>query len=152
MSSSISKLLSPFFIPYLEQLLYLFKSLKINFRLRKFTPIDHFEAVFTNKNFEIKEFGTSDKVLIFENSFTLVTNEISFLQSQASWAKIIYLIPTTYKDSIDSNNENIFMYKHQDEIKSILKSNLFHFALLVGVDKAIFNKPLTKQTQLTLDF
>ncbi|WP_297441231.1 hypothetical protein [Sulfurimonas sp.] len=146
------QLISPFFMPYLEKLLYLFKSLKINFRLRKFTPIEHFEAVFTNKNFEIKEFGTSDKVLIFEKSSALISNEISFLQSQACWAKIIHLIPLSYKSSIDSDSQNIFIYRYEDEIKSILKANSFHFALLVGVDKSILDKPLVKQTQLTLDF
>lgn len=41
--------ISPFFMPYLEELLNLFKILKINFRLKKFVPLDNFEAVFTNK-------------------------------------------------------------------------------------------------------
>ncbi|WP_457749951.1 hypothetical protein [Sulfurimonas sp.] len=149
------QLVSPFFMPYLEQLLYLFKSLKINFRLRKFTPIDHFEAVFTNKNFEIKDFGTSDKVLIFEKSTTLIENEISFLQKQASWAKIIYIIPFTCNTILDAKTleyDNIFLYKNKNEIKNILQSNSFHFALIVGVDKSLLEKPLVRQTQLTLDF
>jgi ferrochelatase len=149
------QLVSPFFMPYLEQLLYLFKILKINFRLRKFTPIDHFEAVFTNKNFEIKDFGTSDKVLIFEKSTSLIENEISFLQKQATWAKIIYIIPFTCKQSLDVDtleHDNLFLYKNKDEIKAILKKNNFHFALIVGVDKSLLEKPLVRQTQLTLDF
>ena len=149
------QLVSPFFMPYLEQLLFLFKILKINFRLRKFTPIDHFEAVFTNKNFEIKDFGTSDKVLIFEKNTSLIENEISFLQKQATWAKIIYIIPFTCKQSLDAetlDNENIFIYKNKNEIRNILQSSNFHFALIVGADKTLLEKPLTRQTQLTLDF
>ena len=149
------QLVSPFFMPYLEQLLFLFKILKINFRLRKFTPIDHFEAVFTNKNFEIKDFGTSDKVLIFEKNSSLIENEISFLQKQATWAKIIYIIPFTCKQSLDAetlDNENIFIYKNKNEIRNILQSSNFHFALIVGADKTLLEKPLTRQTQLTLDF
>ncbi len=149
------QLVSPFFMPYLEELLYLFKVLKINFRLRKFTPIDHFEAVFTNKNFEIKDFGTSDKVLIFEKSTSLIENEISFLQKQATWAKIIYIIPFTCKQTLDAKvleYENIFLYKNENEIKNILQSNSFHFALIVGVNKSLLEKPLVRQTQLTLDF
>ncbi len=143
------QLISPFFIPYLEELLHLYKSLKINFRLRKFTPIDHFQAVFTNKNFEIKEFGTSDKVLIFESNTSLITSEIDFLQKQANWAKTIYILPSEcdYEES-----ENIFKYKKESEIIAILKRTKFHFALIVGVDKAILNKPLSNQTQLTLNF
>ncbi|WP_415395735.1 hypothetical protein [Sulfurimonas sp. CS5] len=143
------QLISPFFIPYLADLLHLLKSLKIDFRLRKFTPIEHFEAVFTNKNFEIKDFGTSDKVLIFEKNTSLVDSEITFLHSRASWAKIICIVPSSIKQS---EEENIFGYKHEKEILPILKENNFHFALIVGVDKSILNKRIPYQTQLTLDF
>ena len=143
------QLISPFFIPYLEELLHLFKSLKISFRLRKFTPIEHFEAVFTNKNFEIKSFGASDKVLIFEPNTSLIDSEITFLQGNASWANIIFVVPSAIEQP---QSENVFSYKHEREILSILKENSFHFALIVGVDKSILDKPLPYQTQLTLDF
>lgn len=141
--------ISPFFMPYLEELLHLLKSLKINFRLRKFTPIEHFQAVFTNKNFEVKEFGTSDKVLIFESNSSLINSEIAFLQKQANWAKAIYIIPHS---SDYEENTNIFTYTNENEIIEILKNNSFHFALIAGVDKSILNKPLNKQKQLTLEF
>ncbi|MEN4053249.1 hypothetical protein [Sulfurimonas sp. NWX79] len=147
------QLISPFFMPYLEQLLHLFKVLKINFRLRKFTPIDHFEAVFTNKNFEIKEFGTSDKVLIFEKNTTLIEKEIEFLQKQATWANILYLIPFTAVESLSQElreNPNIVRYKSENEIKNLLREHSFHFALIVGANKSILTKPLTKQTEVSL--
>ncbi len=147
------QLISPFFMPYLEQLLHLFKVLKINFRLRKFIPIDHFEAVFTNKNFEIKEFGTSDKVLIFEKSTTLVEKEIDFLQKQATWANILYLIPFRVLESLSKElreKPNIVIYKSENEIKNLLREYSFHFALIVGVEKSILTKPLTKQTEVSL--
>ncbi|WP_457746276.1 hypothetical protein [Sulfurimonas sp.] len=144
------QLISPFFMPYLEQLLSLFKMLKINFRLRKFTPIEHFEAVFTNKNFEIKEFGTSDKVLIFEKNIDLIEKEIEFLQKQATWAKIIYIIPHTVAQESIENISHLHTYKNENEIKGILQNNNFHFALIVGVDKYILTKPLANQTQITL--
>jgi len=141
------QLISPFFIPYLEELLHLYKSLKVDFRLRKFTPIEHFQAVFTNKNFEIKEFGTSDKVLIFEQNTNIIESEIKFLHSNAPWAKIIFII----LDSLEiSQDESIFKYKHQNEILSILEQNNFHFALIVGVDKSILEKKTPYHTQLTL--
>jgi ferrochelatase len=147
------QLISPFFMPYLEQLLHLFKSLKVNFRLRKFTPIDHFEAVFTNKKFEIKEFGTSDKVLIFEKSTSLTQKEIEFLQKQATWANILYLIPFLDLDNLDENlvnNANIVTYKNENDIKNILREHTFNFALIVGVEKSILSKPLINQTQVSL--
>lgn len=141
------QLISPFFIPYLAELLHLYKSLKVNFRLRKFTPIEHFEAVFTNKNFEIKEFGTSDKVLIFEQNTTLIESEIRFLHERAPWAKIIIIAPESIQQMQD---EKLFRYKHEKEILPILKENSFHFALVVGVDKSILTRTVPYHTQLTL--
>ena len=146
------QLISPFFMPYLESLLHLFKSSKINFRLRKFTPIDHFEAAFTNKNFELKEFGTSDRVLIFERNSTLIEKEIVYMQKNASWAKSICIIPFSSEISSDIGEENIFRYKNEKDIIGILKQNSFHFALIAGVDKSILSKPLSSPVQLTLDF
>lgn len=143
------QLISPFFMPFLEELLYLYKSLKISYRLRKFTPIGHFEAVFTNKNFEPKDFGTSDRVLIFEKNSDMINKEIKFLQKNANWAKTVYIIPDR---CIYDESENIYTYKNEKEIINILKSNVFHFALIVGVDKSILSKPISAQTQLTLDF
>lgn len=147
------QLISPFFIPYLEQLLHLFKSLKINFRLRKFTPIDHFEAVFTNKNFEIKEFGTSDKVLIFEKSESFVKSEIEYLHKQAYWANILYVLPQAHFEALDADfiqTYNIVTYKNKNEIRNILKQHSFHFALIIGVDKSILEQPIHLSTQATL--
>jgi ferrochelatase len=143
------QLISPFFIPYLSQLLHLFKILKINFRLKKFNSIGHFEAVFTNKNFEIKEFGTSDKVLIFEKNCSVVKEEINYLQKQATWAKTIFLVPYLHTDNFE-DVENLVIYKHENEILNILKAKSFHFALIVGVDKSILSKPLTNQAKISL--
>ena len=143
------QLISPFFIPYLEELLHLFRTLKINFRLRKFTPIEHFEAVFTNKKFEVKEFGTSDKVLIFEKNASLVASEIEYLQKSASWANVIYIVPSLDAKEL-KENKNTFTYKHEREIRSILQEKSFHFALIAGVDKEILTRPLIVDEQPTL--
>lgn len=143
------QLISPFFISYLEELLHFFKTAKINYKLKKFTPIEHFEAVFTNKKLEVKSFGTSDKVLIFEPNVGLIDSQILFLKRHASWANIIFIVPSHSKEQ---KSENIFIYKNEKDIIKILKENSFHFALIAGVDKSILNKPLSKQTQLIMDF
>jgi len=132
------ELISPLFIPYLHKLLDLLKSLNINFRLKKFIPIEHFEAVFINKNLEIKEFGSSDRVLIFEKKISLMDKEIEFLNKYANWAKKIYITPNSYKT--------------ENDILEILKKDRFHFALIVGADKSILNKEIPKQKQLTWEF
>ena len=143
------QLISPFFMPFLEKLLHLFKSLNINFRLRRFTPIEHFEAVFTNKNFELKEFGASDKVLIFEKNVDLIKVEMEFLKQNANWAKIAYVVPFSNDNQSD---DEVFYYKNPNEIIDELKKRSFHFALIAGVDKSILTTQIANQTQLTLDF
>jgi len=142
------QLISPFFIPYLEILFHLFDSISVNFTLRRFTSINNFEAVFTNKNLEIKDFGASDKVLIFERNSSLIHKEIDFLQSNAPWANIIYILP----ESVNlQNTTNAFIYTKDEQIIDILKSNKFHFALVVGVDKSILNRDTKTQEQLLFD-
>jgi len=125
------QLISPFFIPYLEKLLSLFKKLDINFRLKKFTPIKHFEAVFVNKNLQVKDFGSTDKVIIFESDKNLIKSQIDFLQKNASWASII--------DLTDIQNEG--------EIINTLKNTNFHFALIFGYNKSILNYKQTYNQQ-----
>jgi len=146
------QLLSPFFIPFLEILLQLFKNLKINYRLRKFTPIDHFEAVFTNKRFEIKEFGTSDKVLIFERNSSLIESEIHFLKNEATWAKILYVLPSLDETLIQKipNNGDVVTYKSPNNIINLLREKDFHFALIIGASKEILNRPIVSQAPVSL--
>ena len=146
------QLISPFFMPYLETLLNLFKNLKINYRLKKFTPIEHFEAVFTNKKLEPKEFGTSDKVLIFEKNISLIEEEILFLQREATWAKIVYTLPSSHRHlgEMIADKESLIFYNYKDEIISLLNKSHFHFALIVGVDKSIVNRPIANQTTISL--
>ena len=145
------QLISPFFMPYLEELLHLYKSLGVNFRLRKFSQMKYFEAVFISKKFEIKEFGTSDKVLIFEKHTDLIENEIAFLQKNASWANLMYLLPNSDKEKYTKCN-NIYTYKNEKDIFNILQNNNFHFALIVGKDKSILHKPMNNQAQLIMEF
>ena len=146
------QLLSPFFIPFLEILLQLFKNLKINYRLRKFTPIDHFEAIFTNKKFEIKEFGTSDKVLIFEKNSALMESAINFLKNEATWAKILYVLPFVDENLTQKieNRDDLIIYKNKNEIINLLQGKQFHFALIIGADKEILNRPVVNQAQISL--
>jgi len=141
--------ITPFFLPYLEKLLNLYKSLDLNYRIKKFTQIEHFEAVFINKNFEQKEFGSSDKVLIYEENILFLDDEIKFLKKEAPWGKVIYIVPFFYKRK---GEKDFFSYKNEKELLNILKANDFNFALIVAKDKNILSLAHTKQQQLTLAF
>jgi len=141
--------LAPIFIPYLEQLLNLYKKVGISFKLRRFNPISNFEVTFINKNFEIKDFGSTDKALIFEKNMSLVSSEIDYLTKKASWAKVIYILPTSIKN-IDG--DYIYNYNNKNEILDILKNNSFNFAFIADADKSILDNCDRKPSQLTLSF
>lgn len=145
------QLLSPFFIPYLERLLHLFKTINLQYRLRQFTPIPHFEAVFTNSKFNVQEFGSSERVLIFEPDFELIKEQIDFLKRQANWAKIIYIVPWQKKQLL-KNSDNIFTYASPRDIMELLKTSDFHFALIAEQDKSLLDQLTSSQShqQLTL--
>jgi len=132
------QLLSPFFLPYLETILQFFKHNHIGYQLRNFTPIDHFQAVFTNIHFQVKDFGKSDNVLIFESNFELVKEQINFLKKQANWAKIVYLVPSSKKDQLQ-DDENIFGYDSIWDIMHTLKTQNYHFALIAEQNSDILN-------------
>jgi len=90
------QMLSPFFIPYLEHLLFFYTFLRIPFQIKGFGKMGHFIPVFTNSRLEIKEFGSSDRVVIFEPLLELIDEQIDFLDAQAAWAKIVYLLPDSF--------------------------------------------------------
>ncbi len=123
------QLLSPFFMPYLEGILQFLKHNNIKYQLKDFSPIAHFQPVFTNVNFQVKEFGKSDNVLIFEPDFELIKEQIGFLKAQANWAKIIYLIPSDKANEIPEHT-NVFLYDSTWDIMRCLKEEQYHFALI----------------------
>lgn len=145
------QMLSPFFIPYLERILFFYTFLRIPFQIRGFSKMGHFIPVFTNSRLESKEFGSSDRVVIFEPLLELIDEQINFL-AQATWAKIMYLLPETMHSTLTIGVENIFFYRYNEEVLSILQSKSFHFALVAGVDKGILNPSRSSMKQLELDF
>lgn len=146
------QMLSPFFIPYLEHLLFFYTFLRIPFQIRGFSKMGHFIPVFTNSRLEVKEFGSSDRVIIFEPLLELIDEQIDFLDEQASWAKIICLLPDSMRSSLTIGVDNIFFYRYPEEVISFLQSKDFHFALVAGVDKNILRPSRSSMKQLELDF
>ena len=146
------QMLSPFFIPYLEHLLFFYTFLRIPFQIRGFSKMGHFIPVFTNARMEIKEFGTSERVVIFEPLLELIDEQIDFLDAQASWAKIICLLPESMRSALTIGVDNILFYRYPEEIIALLQSRDFHFALVAGVDKSVLRPSRSSMKQLELDF
>ena len=112
----------------------------------------HFIPVFTNARMEIKEFGTSERVVIFEPLLELIDEQIDFLDAQASWAKIICLLPESMRSALTIGVDNILFYRYPEEIIALLQSRDFHFALVAGVDKSVLRPSRSSMKQLELDF
>lgn len=134
------QLLSPFFIPYLETVLQFFNENSIKYKMRDFSPVKHFQPVFVNIHFQIKEFGKSDTVLIFEPDFKLIKEQIKFLNTHANWAKIIYLVPKCKADNL-SYAKNIFTYESNLDIAQILKNESYQFALIAQRSADLLQSP-----------
>jgi len=145
-------LLSPFFLPYLEKLLGLYEGLKIPYRLKSFENLTHFQICFSNKNLTIKEYGSSELVLIFEKDFSFLQEEFQFLQHNAPWAKLLFLVPVEKKAMF--NFSAMKVYHSKEELFSILYQEQYHIALIGGVESTILENRESKQqpTQLTFDF
>ena len=145
------ELISPLFIPSLETLLNLYKELDINYRIKKFTQIDNFEAHFINKNFKVKDFGTTERVIIFEKNSTFFDLEYNFLEQHAKWLNVIYLLESSNIEKYQ-DRQNLYFYSNTHQLTRFLKENSFHFALIVGRDREILSILETSQEQLTLEF
>ncbi|NOQ29981.1 MAG: hypothetical protein GQ570_02535 [Helicobacteraceae bacterium] len=143
--------LSPFFMPYLENLLNFYRSKNIDFKIKQFINVQHFKPLFVTNSLEVKEFGLTQKVLIFEPSAKLFKTQIEFMKNRATWANIIYIIPHLHTLNFE-NSDNIFTYEDEEDIIELLKTMEYNFALIVGVDESILTTQATIKQQLSLDF
>ncbi len=143
------ELLSPFFLPYLEELLSFLDSVSLEYRLKKFTHIDHFEPIFVDRSFNIKKFGLSSKVLIFESDVELISDQIPFLEHYAPWARTIYLLPYS-QESV--SHSKVYLYKDATHLLSLLRDLSYDMALVAGFDKSILDNMRDDKTRGQLSF
>ncbi|MFZ2968147.1 MAG: hypothetical protein WA080_03725 [Sulfuricurvum sp.] len=138
------QMLSPFFLPYLEPLLNFYHQMEIPFQLKNFAKINHFTPVFTNQSLEIKEFGASDHVVIFEPSLELIDQEGAFLEKYAKWSQKLYILPSSHSLPLD----HCVYYDCVEEILPLLKAHPFHFALVAGVSKELLFATTSRASSL----
>jgi ferrochelatase len=129
------QLISAFFIPYLEQILNLLSTKNIDFKIKAFTNMPHFKAQFINKSLHVRDFGSTNRVVIFEDNLDLVQKQIAFISKHAPWAKLISLIPIGYA----LEDKSAVFYNSQEEAVKILKESDFNFVLAVKLDVSIFD-------------
>jgi len=71
--------LSSFFVPYLCSLIECLDNLKIKYKIDNFNNFEHFYPQFITSKFEKSDFGSTRKVIIFENDFELYTKELNYI-------------------------------------------------------------------------
>ncbi len=143
------QLLSPFFIPYLEVLLQLLHEQGIGYKIRPFASLKHFQPVFVNAALQPKEFGGSERVIIFESDFSLIPHQMEFIAKQASWARIRYFLPQAHQNG--EVCDDIIWYENTTALLYALHHERYHFALVAGCDKSVLERhehPMKGQQRL----
>jgi len=143
------KLISPFFLPYLNRLVPFLKESGIGFSVTGMQGTSHFNPVFVGDDLQVKTFGHGGRVLIFEDDLTLMLREIDFIESEAKWAKIVYFVPESLVDSLPKN-ASILSYRRQEDIIEQLKRVPFHFALIGGQNRNLLDLAARKPKTPTL--
>lgn len=143
------KVLSPFFLPYLNRLVPFLKASGIAFEVTGMQGTAHFNPVFVGDDLQVKTFGQGGRVLIFEKDLTLMLREIDFIESEAKWANIVYFVPETLVASLPKN-ASILSYRCQEDIIEQLKKVPFHFALIGGQNRTLLELAARKPKSPTL--
>ena len=141
--------LPPLFLPWLISLIQLLEKHHIAFRLRPFQMFEHFYPVFVGESLQIKEFGSSERVVIFEPDVTLVAMEIDFITTHAPWAQKLFFLPEAVDIELRTC-EKLLRYKKTQDIINALENHAFHFAFVAGCGADILEhaEPRFKQQNL----
>jgi len=114
----------------------------IAYTLENLNFTEHFYPQFVTPNLRKKEFGSSDKVLIFEPSEMLLETEIAYLQMHCEAKQWLLVLPKSYHNTLTCE-ASILRYALPHDI-SLLKELPFLYALILG-DKEAF-EPLLNQS------
>lgn len=120
--------LSPFFIPYLCSLIDCFDNLGIEYKIENFHAFEHFHPVFINTKLEKKDFGSTNKALIFESDFELFQEELNFLEKKLDHDSLVVFVPK--KKGFTCKSIKI-IYNNFFDIKNLKDLN-FRYALIYG--------------------
>lgn len=129
------------FVPTLVNVLAFCEEQDIAYELSSLHYSEHFYPQFVTPSLRKKEFGSSDKVLIFEPLDTLLPDEIAYLESSLSSSLWVLYLPIEYPKTFTCS-ATIILYKHPEELEA-LRHSAFQFALILG-ERALFEPFLTQ--------
>ena len=115
--------LSSFFVPYLCSLIEYLDNLKIKFRIENFNNFEHFYPQFVTSKLERSDFGSTRKVIIFENDFELFKEELGYLEKRVD-KKL--LVSFTCKDEAIEKLPQVefryaLVYGNRDDFEELIK-------------------------------
>jgi hypothetical protein len=115
--------------------LYLAQFLRINIFLggnidfSKLKMFNNLKPLFIDRNFNLIEFGRSDRFIISQDTQSLYANEILYMKIKYKYAKTIF-ITTNYSEYLKEDEQ--ILIKELDELKPILKKIKFNAIYLMG--------------------
>lgn len=115
-------------MPFLCSLIDYFDKFHIEYKIDNFNNFDHFQPQFINNKLEKKDFGSTNKALIFESNFELFKEELDFLENKLDNNSLVVFIPEEKELTCKSTK---VIYKNFFEIKN-LKDIDFRYALIYG--------------------
>ena len=141
--------ISAFFMPYLYRVVDLFEKEGVEYEIGKLHSGSHFMPVFVNRVLQAKSFGQSDQVLIFEEDVALMLEQIEFLETHASYSKLIYILPDSYQSQAPKCRA-LFYYSSTNDIVRVLKTQQYNFALIGGQSRAFLDHLPSQDNSTTL--
>lgn len=125
---------------YIPQLISIYDFFEGQIEFSKLKSFNHFKPLFLDKNFEITDFGKSDKFVLSQNNEELILDEVSYIKNRYKYAKTIF-ITSTYSTKL---SEEQIIVENLDDIKKSLKNNSFNAAYIIGFNFDEINKNLIK--------
>ncbi len=122
--------MAPWLLPYLEKVLNFLKRERIPYLIQRLSSLHHFEPLFVNRSLQCRPFGSTERVIIFQNDDTLFNEALTFLTTKASWATIIVLTPSHI--NIKKYDNVVYLtYENSHELIGQLRTLAFNFVLLL---------------------
>lgn len=138
------------FIEELLNLLHFCDTFTLTYSLEHINFIEHFYPQFISASLSKKEFGSSDRALIFEPNEELLERHLAYLNSRLDKSSHLLCLPASFSTNIQASCF-IIRYETYEELKVFLRQKRFSYALILG-DKEKFEPfyttPLTTQCSL----
>jgi len=133
---------------YLENFLKVYSFFNYELDLQKLKNFQYIKPLFLDKNFNLIEFGKSDKFIICQNCEDLYKNEIYHIKIKYKYAKIVFI--TFFKIDFLKEEEQIVI-NNIEELKPILRNIKFNAIYIIGFNyKDILEYFMKSEKLLTL--